>query len=155
MISNKYIDSILFHLIRKFGGTFSSDDSPNLSNEVNSIICNFSKRGARGSHFVAFMKRKNDILYIDSLNTSYSMLPDDIKIWMKKQKIKRFSPYYKYQVQDISSTYCGFYCILALLQETYPTITPRIKLNRQRLLLNDDKCIKLILKIISGIKTIR
>lgn len=153
MITNKYIDSILFRLVDGFGGTFSSDDCCNLSDQVSSVILNFSKRGTRGSHFVAFIRRKNIVLYIDSLNTPLDLIPDDITKWMKRQRTQRFVNYFKYTVQDVSSTFCGFYCMLALLQETYG-VKP-VKFNRKKLIVNDNKCINQILKTVSKIKVLR
>ena len=155
MITNKYIDGILRRLIQRFGGTFSSNNTPDLSQTATSYVCNFSKRGTFGTHFVAFIKTSKGIYYIDSLATENDFIPTDIKKWMEKQDGKKFIKYYKKRVQANNSTFCGFYCILALLEETYGLKRVQFRTATGKREENDTRCINRIIKIISKIKRVR
>jgi hypothetical protein len=69
-VSNHFITSILEPTCEDFRGVFSADTIPVLQllqYDTSSIVCNLSKVGERGSHFVTIICQPNRVLYIDSL----------------------------------------------------------------------------------------
>jgi hypothetical protein len=66
---------------------------------------------------------------------------------MKKQKGIKFENYFNKKIQADSSTFCGFFCILAVLELHFNR--KKSLFNTMQLIKNDDKCIKYILKIIT------
>lgn len=151
MLTNLYIEDILSKLIPNFGGVWSSNNIPDLSETCSSVVVNFSKKGMIGTHFIAFkLHRKNHVYIIDSVNTHFDVLPEDIRNWMKGQGKKSFIKYYDRKIQSDSSEFCGFYTIYALLE--LDKKSRRLKYNTRALNRNDEKCIEGILKIIRGMK---
>jgi hypothetical protein len=80
----------------------SKDEVYNLKNQ--NYIINLNNSTEPGSHWVALIKSKNDLLYYWD---SYGM-PPLIEI-LKINKNKIF--YNKYNIQDIKDENCGYYCI--------------------------------------------
>ena len=65
-ISNIYINDVMEKISRTFHGTFSIDNIPDIDNYAFSIIINLSKQKTKGSHFVAILNQKSNIIYFDS-----------------------------------------------------------------------------------------
>ena len=65
-ISNIYINDVMDKISRTFHGTFSIDNIPDIDNYAFSIIINLSKQKTKGSHFVAILNQKSNIIYFDS-----------------------------------------------------------------------------------------
>lgn len=143
-ISNHYIESILQPTCQDFRGVFSSNNIPKyLQNSVKfSIVCNLSKIGELGSHFITIISQPNYVAYIDSLGLPCSVLEIN-KFLHKLEKPIYFN---KTQIQDTSSTFCGFFCILFVLHFSISS-TP-IKFDNEDLCLNDAFCIEQICEIL-------
>ena len=73
-----------------------------------SLITNLSDSNEPGSHFVCIARKKNIILYFDSLgNKAYE--PNICKFLSKFKNLKLI--YNNIQYQDFNSYFCGLYCI--------------------------------------------
>lgn len=108
MVSNYYIDDMLNHF-KTFKGTFSSNNIPILENNE-SVICNFSKVGEEGSHFIFLIKKENTLHFFDSLQLPF--LPKDVAAYfLHYQNVIDLSK----RIQHPNSSFCGFYCIMAFL----------------------------------------
>lgn len=139
MLTNVYIEKI-FKKLPGFLGVFSSDNIKRMKNN-NSLIINFDKMSEPGSHFVAVFKKNNICYYFDSLNLGF--VPTDIAGYLVlEDKIINLSS----NIQNINSSYCGFYCILFILSmnisEKY-WINIDKKFQKQKIE-NDKICINLI-----------
>ena len=141
MVSNIYIDSIM-KKIKGYQGTFSSNSAPKLKNNQSAIL-NFSKYGEEGTHFIAIYIKKNICLYFDPLCINLSFIPKEIKNQLKKyDKIENISR----KIQNNSSDFCGFFCMLILISLTFSKKYLFFVLsNFKKDDLNNDKiCIKLL-----------
>jgi hypothetical protein len=145
-VSNHYIESILHPICKKFLGVFSADTIPEklLEQDTFSIVCNLSKAGETGSHFVSIIALRNRVLYIDSLGLP--CIVPEICVFLAKLR----KPLYinSKQVQATDSKYCGFYCILFVLY--FDKDVPMIKLqfDDANLLTNDNLCIEYIKQLL-------
>lgn len=144
-ISNHYIDSILRPTCTGFHGVFSADTIPTNLLRYNqfSIVCNLSKAGEPGSHFISIIVFPNRVLYIDSFGLP--CVVQDIINFIRQLKRPIFYNYQ--QVQDVSSPFCGFYCILFVLYFTYVSTT--LQFERKHLLQNDTICVNKIREILN------
>jgi hypothetical protein len=140
MVSNYYIDDVLksFH---NFKGTFSSNNIPLIKNNE-SVICNFSKVGEEGSHFIFLTCYEENLYYFDSLNLSF--LPEDVAAYFLHFKnVINLSK----RIQHPNSSFCGFYCILAFLACNFNIVffvNNILTIFKKHSLENDIICIKLI-----------
>lgn len=148
MISNWFINDILNKLLYKeYKGCWSANNIVHLPDPHTGLIANLSIKNTPGTHFIAFFRKDNkEIIYIDSLCTKMTSLPKPIKTWMKRQKAK-FTPYYKTSVQADNSFFCGFFCILSLLELCYNET--RTKFQRRNLKKNDIICIDRIVSLVN------
>lgn len=143
MLTNIYLENVMKN-IKGFKGVFSSNNTPDLKNNM-SIIVNFDKENEPGSHFVAIFKKRKYCLYFDSLNCNF--IPVEIARYLYKyDKIKNYSE----SLQSLTSTYCGFYCMLFILcqilgEKKWKKVLKYFKNDKNN---NDDICIDLICKII-------
>ena len=145
-VSNHFITSILEPTCEDFRGVFSADTIPVLQllqYDTSSIVCNLSKVGERGSHFVTIICQPNRVLYIDSLGLP-SLVPA-INSFLLKFKKPIFCN--SRQIQDAASKFCGFYCILFVLYFNRPA-TP-LRFESANLLLNDQLCVKKICELLN------
>lgn len=144
-VTNHYIESILKPVCKNFLGVFSANTIPKkltLLKEF-SIVCNLSKVGEKGSHFVTIVVQPNVTLYIDSLG-----LPPFVpEICSFLQQLRRQLFYNPHQIQDSSSKFCGFFCILFVLYFS-STATPLI-FEEKDLLSNDTLCVKKIKEMLN------
>ena len=95
-----------FHV--KLNGVFAKDEiRPPLKN--GGYICNLENSDEDGSHWVAFLKEGADTYYFDS----YGAPP----IQNLVDSLPKFNMllYNAEQIQDLSDTTCGFYCVAFLL----------------------------------------
>jgi hypothetical protein len=108
MVSNYYIDNVL-KSFKNFKGTFSSNNTPLLERNE-SAICNLSKVGEEGSHFICIINKDDTIYFFDSLNLPFMPqdITDNLKYYSNTCNISK-------QIQHYTSSFCGFYCILMFL----------------------------------------
>ena len=141
-ISNIYIDNLMNKISKTFWGTFSIDNIPLIKNDIFSVIVNLSKQNEKGTHFIAVSSRKNRIIYFDSLGDQ------NIDINLKKylKKYKKQIIYSNFQLQNLFSNHCGFFCISFILcMENNISLENFLKIfNRKNLYLNDYICIGII-----------
>ena len=144
-ISNLYIESILKPTCSDFLGVFSANTIPSVLLQYNnfSVVCNLSGVGERGSHFISIISLDDRVLYIDSLGLTCTVL--EIINFLTKLGKPVF--YNSQQVQDFSSNFCGFYCILFILYVNHPC-SP-VSFHDNQLLLNDDICVAKICEILN------
>jgi hypothetical protein len=140
MVSNYYLDETL-KSFKNFRGTFSSDNTPLLRNNEG-VICNFSRVGEEGTHFV-FLTLKNDTLYyFDSLKLN--IIPEDVaQTFTNYRNVVNISR----RVQHPNSAFCGFYCMLAFLACNLDVDFFRsniLNVFKGDNIENDNVCIKLI-----------
>ncbi len=140
MVSNIYIDDML-RFFKNFKGTFSSNNIP-LLGENESVICNLSKVGEEGTHFIYLVNKKDILYYFDSLNLPF--IPNDVV-----NNFKYYSSIFDIsrQIQHHNSNFCGFYCILAFLACNINVnffIEDILKNFKKCIIANDELCIQLI-----------
>ena len=144
-ISNRFIESVLKPTCENFRGVFSADTIPTeLLNSNNfSIVCNMSGVNERGSHFVTILVKPDQVFYIDSLG-----LPPIIpEMYNFLQRLRKPMVFNSKQVQDFSSKFCGFFCILFVLNFNFPS-TP-LSFQSNDLMLNDVVCVEKIQEILN------
>jgi hypothetical protein len=144
-ISNRYIESILFPSCKYFKGVFSANSIPGfLTNcETFSIVCNLSRIEEEGSHFISIIASSSHVLYIDSLGLP-CIIPE---ISSFLQKLSRPVFYNVTRVQDLSSKFCGFFCILFVLHSERKCKFS-LKFEETNLLKNDHICIDYIQQLL-------
>lgn len=140
MVSNFYVDNVL-KSFKNFKGTFSSNNIPILK-DCESVICNFSRVGEEGTHFVFLCNKKNIIYYFDSLKLS--IIPEDVaSYFLLYQNVVDISK----RIQHSNSSFCGFFCVLAFLacnlDITFFT-NDILNVFKECSMENDSLCIKLI-----------
>lgn len=145
-LTNIFIDSFLSPIIPTFKGVFSADDINErlLNYKQFSIICNLSKRGEIGSHFVTLIIFPSHVLYLDSLSAP-CIISSIAAFLTKLQKPVFFNTR---QIQHSQSIYCGFYCIMFTMFFSF-----QFNFNlvfSKSLDQNDDKCV-LYIKNMSSI----
>jgi hypothetical protein len=143
MVSNYYLDDIL-KSFKNFKGTFSSNNIPILKNRE-SVICNFSRVGEEGTHFVFLCNTNNSLYYFDSLKLP--IIPEDVaSYFLYYQNVVNISK----RIQHPNSSFCGFYCVLAILAcNLHISFFTEDILNvfKEPSMGNDSLCIKLIEKL--------
>jgi hypothetical protein len=148
-ISNNYIESILQRRTKYFIGVYSADNLPQNLNtsEKFTLICNHDNVGEAGSHFISIICFPDYVFYLDSFG--YPCNIDTIKYFLQSLKRKIF--YNSLQLQDFTSSYCGFYCILYSLyfDKIFDSMAPlKIKFNMNNLLENDMLCVEQIKRLV-------
>ena len=129
-----------------FIGVFSSNNIPKELAQRNkfSIICNLSKEGKDGSHFVTILGNRNSIKYIDPLGLT-CFVPS-IRDFLKA--CARPLVHNARMLQNPTSAYCGFYCILFVFTSEPRNVTHIPEINfGHNLRTNDKKCIQYIINI--------
>ena len=144
-ISNQYIESILRPTCKHFQGVFSANNLPKNLKKVDTffLVCNFSKVGEKGSHFITIISLPDAALYIDSLGLP--CIVPDICSFLKQLKKPIF--YNDKQIQASESKFCGFYCILFVLffQQNSELC---LKFDDKHFLSNDAACLKYIQQLL-------
>jgi hypothetical protein len=112
-LTNIYIESVLSERCINFKGVFSCDNIPQHFAKLDqfSIICNFAKENETGSHFVSIIAFKEYVLYIDSFGIP--CFNPSLQLFLSKTL--RPIMFNTIQIQDFTSNFCGFYCILFVL----------------------------------------
>ena len=145
-ISNNYIESILKPTCVDFHGVFSANTIPIqlLQCQTFSFVCNFSRAAEPGSHFVTIISLHDRVLYLDSL--ALPCLVREITTFLRRLGKPVFSN--SQRVQDLTSKFCGFYCILFVLY--FNSKEPRFQLlfETRALLVNDSTCIEYIQRLL-------
>lgn len=146
-ITNLYIESILKPTCADFLGVFSANTIPAalLQHSNFSIVCNLSGVEETGSHFISIINLDDCVLYLDSLGLACTVF--EIGNFLRKLKKPVF--YNSQQVQDVSSNFCGFYCMLFILYVNHPCTPVSFYDNQNKLLLNDVICVKKICEILN------
>jgi len=143
-ISSVYIESVVMPRTKFFLGVYAADNLPeNFIGEKFTLICNLDNVGEVGSHFITIIGFPTYVLYLDSLGFSCNV--ESIKNFLRSRHRNVF--YNSVQLQDFSSSFCGFYCILYALyyDKIFDSIVPEeIKFNTSNLLENDMMCIEQI-----------
>jgi hypothetical protein len=101
-LSNIQINNILKNC-KSFKGCYSKDQLPKIINDGFYIINLEDSKDGNGSHWCSFYKNKNKSYYFDSYGF---ICPQNIE-----NIINPFT-YSQKQIQDVSSSSCGYYCIL-------------------------------------------
>lgn len=144
-LTNKYVEKTCRDLFGKsFIGVFPCDIHPkiNTNKQQYSLIFNTGDSSTAGEHFVAIYFNKKTFYYFDS----FGRKPDDnniIKFLSKqicKQRRKKKLIVWNKPVQDVNSSYCGFYCIGFLLHKYYKFKNFE-KIFQSNNLINNDKII--------------
>lgn len=150
-ISNHSIEAVLRRTCSDFQGVFSSDTLPSPQRSQFSLVCNLSKVDEPGSHFISIISFPNFVLYLDSLGLPCTV--SSIKEFLRQLGKPTF--HNSLQVQDVSSDFCGLYCILFILhfshRDAYDTRLrpPRFRWEKRLLLLNDLICVNHIHEILN------
>ena len=144
-ITNIFIEEILFNNTSHFHGVFSSNNI-NLSLKhltKFSIVCNLSNENEDGSHFVAIIVLPTYVLYIDSFG-----LPCVTESVCKFLSLLNKPIYHNSkQIQDFSSNYCGFYCMMYVLYfDKERSFTVKFTNNLKK---NDMLCIKYVISMMN------
>lgn len=142
-VTNIFINEYLSKRSNDFAGTYSCDNIPPHLQAVKrfTIICNLSKVGQLGSHFVLITSRGMDILYFDPFGRPCSN--HDINRFMTG--CRRKIVYNDRQIQSPISTKCGLFCILyAIIFDSSQDKNTRIIKWSHNLFANDKICIRLL-----------
>lgn len=155
-LSNIYIYKTLkkdMECSNVFIGVYSSDnlDIKKCVQQENFIaICNLSKEGKVGSHFVTIFGTKDELLYIDSFalpcTTSASLYNS-----LKQLPNRKIITLLKRPIQSSLSEYCGFFCILFTCLfdfQRFPNVDNLKPFNKHILYNNDKICIENIKMLI-------
>lgn len=114
-LTNGYIHELLrdkLQLSHTYTDVYASDtvDVNRLKRKKHFIfICNLSKVGEKGTHFVCVVGKPNGVIYIDSLGLNVNMSP---ALYEQLQLLDRpISSLIDTPIQSQNSLFCGFYCI--------------------------------------------
>lgn len=130
-------------------GVFSSNGiPPELSSKSRfSIICNLSRTGQAGTHFIAIIRRDSVILYLDPL-ALYIELNEDISNFIDNCNVEKVSKMDQ-AIQHPRSAYCAYFCLLLLLHfNPEVSVEGAEKFSETKLKINDCICINNIVKYI-------
>ena len=149
VLCNKFIEQFLNLFCSTFDGVYSCDNIPNhlVNKKTFQIVVNLSKQDNQGSHFISILKENNQVFYLESF--ALPLLNDDISDFIIKNnvQVKKL----KHQIQSLSSSFCGFYCILfCLLKDNIMKTSklPFLFVHEDHLQENDKLCLSYILKCI-------
>lgn len=146
-ITNWEISKFLnMHKLKHFQGVYSCDNIP--AHLVKSsrfhIICNLSKKGSTGSHFITIIYAHGTLLVLDSLGLHFT-LHNHLLHFFTQLKIIHIIKNTN-QLQNYNADTCGLYCIyFCLLFET--TQTNKIEPFQNNCNLNDIICQKNIFRL--------
>lgn len=133
--------------LKHFIGVFASDELvPNLkkftTSQKFSLICNLSPRKDRGTHFITIVRHERNLYYLDSLG--HDCHQPNIIDFLRKIKLPVF--YMTTQIQDYSSLFCGFYCIMFchMYEEHGSNFMTKVQFYSAELKKNDELCIQYI-----------
>lgn len=140
-ITNIYIEKVLKLKCNNFIGVFSPDTLPYPNkNMYGSIVCNLSNSDKLGSHFIFILIKDQLILYIDPFGVPCSI--DKINVFLNRLSSGRKIHFNSTMIQDISSSYCGFFCILfAIYFDKQRSHHLKFYINPK---MNDSLCLKYI-----------
>lgn len=148
-ISNRDIQNFLLGKVTHFQGVYSSNNIPRciVGMKKFTLICNHSKLGEPGSHFVTIVGFPNYMLYIDTFGQ-----PCRIKeISNFLNLFDRPIHYNSTQIQSDLSYFCGFYSIMYVLyfeKRFTNTHFGKIKFDSVNLINNDDVCLDAIKQLV-------
>lgn len=108
-LTNHTINDILYKLIDKYDGCYMTDQGKFIKNDKY-YIYNLNNSYQKGSHWVGIYKNNKKSCYFDSFGF---VCDREIEKYIKPYK------YNKYQIQDINSTSCGYYCIAFIIFMNY------------------------------------
>ena len=152
-LSNQYIEKLMFKLSinhQKFKGVKPCDiflkeieNNQHTLQEGDSFIINMSSSNNPGSHFVSiFIPSYNEAEYFDSFGLPSFDSNINKAFKMAKLKVTEFNK----NIQDLSSQFCGLYCIayliwrqLGLEKEKFARI-----FNSESKIMNDATVLKLL-----------
>jgi len=110
-LTNQYLEDLTSTFIKmNFLGVFPSDATPKCNKRRFCIIFNLSKHDEPGSHFIAIIKNKSNIIYFDSFGNKCDN--NSIIKFMKSFKLP--IKYNTKSIQSIVSNFCGYYCFYFL-----------------------------------------
>jgi hypothetical protein len=144
-LTNVYIEKVLLPRCKYFRGVYSCNSIPEdiVHSQNFCIICNLSKLGEPGTHFVCIIVRPEYALYIDS----FGMTCHEPNISHFLSRLNKPVFYNNRRVQDFSSRLCGGFCMLFVLfferSETWRAKN-KLKFNFHNLLQNDKTCMEYI-----------
>lgn len=94
-----------------FRGVFCLDTLPRKINENECAIINLNRSNQRGSHWIAFSKKRNTVHYFDSFGNLRP--PTELRNYFGQSKIL-----YNYnQEQTFGSVNCGHLCLNFLVKQ--------------------------------------
>ena len=112
-LSNIELEKLAQQMLGKnFIGVYPCDSTPkNINKKIFSVIFNLSKHDENGTHFVAILKKNNDIFYFDSFGKNC------YNEFILKFINSLSNTYYfnNFQIQNQSSIFCGIFCLGFLL----------------------------------------
>ena len=137
-LTSAYIEKFLQMYCRNFHGIFSPDTLPIQTVGPGTLVCNLSNSDLPGSHFISIIIRDSEVLYIDPFGTpcENELISNFMKLMKKPIK------YNSSMVQALSSSFCGFFCILFCLY--YDQKRSFQLMFYEDLRKNDLKCVQLI-----------
>jgi len=149
-LTNEYVEKLCKKIIKKnFLGVFPSDVLPQTKKEFFSVIFNLSRHDERGSHFIAIIKKKNNIIYFDSYGMDCYV--DSINQFLHKFNVP--ISWNKKKIQDDFSNFCGFFCfyfIFCCFLKNIPLKDFTNQFTSNNLKENDTKLINFIIKKIKN-----
>ena len=86
-------------------------DEEMLLNKNGNYIINLENHNQKGSHWTTLIMTKKDCIYIDSFGQPP---PQEVEDFLKKKYKKESITYNTMMIQDMNSTYCGYFCIACL-----------------------------------------
>lgn len=140
-LSNVYIYSVLKTKlkVRSFDGVYSADNVPDKllkykGKGQKSCIVNLARRREKGTHFIVLSVKADTIKIYDSLSLPLKQFSPSLYSALKKSG-KVLKRAFKNAIQDIDSSFCGFYCIyfvLSLAKDQFPNGDGVVKFFKSR-----------------------
>ena len=150
-LTNEYLDNLCSTILKKFDGVYSCDTfSKNVRKikEGQKFICNLSHSLHPGSHFIAIVKKRGQLIYFDSFGLEcYDK--NIIQVLIRSCTVYTYS---KTTIQDyMKSDFCGFYCaaFLCFIESEKSLASFLSHFDSRNLLENDLKSVQLIEQFIT------
>lgn len=138
------------YLNKNFLGVFPSDVLPKSNKNTQCLIFNLSAHNESGSHFIAIYKLKRKIIYFDSFGKECTN--SNIKKFISNFKLS--VEYNKKQIQNDTSSLCGYYCfyflhLCLIKRKSLNYFLKKFTKDKSKLFSNELKLMKFILKIVN------
>lgn len=112
-LTNEYVNQICQTYATNFGGVFACDQIPLHLKPNTTIVVNLDASDKPGSHFVCLNVKRDVNVYFDPLGFKcYNPF-----ILSKLEELNEYTVETTKPIQNLHSTFCGFFCIAFVLSK--------------------------------------